>query len=181
MEPRTLRYLMTANRLFEETQNRAFMLAGYYPLTYGTIGPVSKSSFASGLVALLTAATDTNPVIHLYQQVPDLFIHGNIGHDKLFVMYRPLAIAFRTGPLFSRCTRRAPRTAHARARSAPHHTAIQVQLCGFVYNAGPETQRERWTSASQADNDGITPAKIISLLDIICRIPAQPGDCINSR
>lgn len=54
---------MTANRLFEETQNRAFMLAGYYPLTYGTIGPVSINDADSALVTCVAIAIDTNTAL----------------------------------------------------------------------------------------------------------------------
>lgn len=43
MEPNTLRYLMAASRRLEDTRDRAFMLAGYYPLTHGTIGPVCNN------------------------------------------------------------------------------------------------------------------------------------------
>lgn len=41
IEPRTMRYLMTGCSLFEKGSDRAFTIAGHFPMTPGTIGPVS--------------------------------------------------------------------------------------------------------------------------------------------
>lgn len=42
IEPGISRKLMKASQLLEGTNDRAFIPAGYYPLTPGTIGPVGK-------------------------------------------------------------------------------------------------------------------------------------------
>lgn len=66
MDPKVLDCLMMTTRMLEKTEDRSFMIAGRYPLTPGTIGPVSTRQTVTGPIVIDLYADRHLPVPHFH-------------------------------------------------------------------------------------------------------------------